>query len=502
MKVSVILTSYNHEQYIRQSIESILNQTYRDFELLIYDDASTDRSLDIISSYTDERIQVIASPFNRESGFIQYVVENFARGDYVAIAHSDDFWEKEKLEKQVEYLEGHPEVGAVFTHVNVVNDAGEPYMERDRFYYNVFDQKNRNRFQWLRHFFYEGNCLCHPSVMIRKNAYKEYRMYPKGLRQIPDFYMWIRLCLYSDIHILEDKLTNFRILKSERNTSAFRKDTSIRSSVEIHLVLKQFLELSKYEDFMQVFPEAGEYAREDCFLVQYALARLCLQESMPAYKKAYGLETLFWLLNNKEQAAVLECDYHFNDKDFFALTGQFDVYGLFPDVMKCSCNIYYDCGDGYSDSNMIRKDYELWMDKQTVCLEFQVGEINMQHPVRLRIDPIEDLFVRCRICAFRVNGANKNLTALNACSQDENGELFITADPNYEYCVDMDNMEQIYVSFEIERAPLREVSQKFAQEKDQIISRMGQEIETMQQEINRLEKRAWYRRFMFWRGKE
>ncbi len=113
-KVSIHLSSYNHERFIRQSIESALNQTFDDFELVIKEDASTDSSWEIIQSYTDPRIKTYRNLVNREKGFNSYFPE--FRGKYIAIHHSDDVWELNKLEKQVEFLDTHPQIGAVFSH--------------------------------------------------------------------------------------------------------------------------------------------------------------------------------------------------------------------------------------------------------------------------------------------------------------------------------------------------------------------------------------------------
>lgn len=103
-KVSVILTSYNHSKYIRKSIESVLKQTYTDFELIIWDDASTDNSWNIISEYTDERIRAIRNESNQYMAYFRNAVSEVAQGEYIAIHHSDDVWGADKLEKQVAFL--------------------------------------------------------------------------------------------------------------------------------------------------------------------------------------------------------------------------------------------------------------------------------------------------------------------------------------------------------------------------------------------------------------
>lgn len=452
MKVTVILTSYNHGKYIKKSIDSVLNQTFQDFELIIYDDCSTDNSMEIIKAYHDERVQVIANNVNRGYGLLEYLFPSFVRGEYLAIAHSDDFWEKEKLQKQVDYLDTHSEVSAVFTHVNVVDENGKKYKDEKNNYYDVlFNVKNRDRFQWLRHFFYKGNSLCHPSVLIRSSVYEKYQLFPKGLKQIPDFYMWIRLCLNSNIYIIEEKLSNFRMRKGDINTSGYRKDTSVRSSIEINLILRQFLDIKNYDEFLRVFPEAEKFSKRNEFIIRYSFARICTGEETPNYVKAYGFQLLFELLNESKTAEKLQTVYKFGAKDFFAMTGKYDIYGLYRLSSIETVNIYLDFGRGYSEENCLRQTYEFWKPKQVVCLSFSDMVLMRQDILKIRIDPIENAFVKCRVLNFKVNNVERKICALNSRLFEE-GDIFLTNDPNYEYiCAENETITKIDIEFCIER---------------------------------------------------
>ncbi len=120
-KVSILLSSYNHANYLKKSIDSILNQTYNDFELIIVDDCSSDDSWKIIKSYKDKRIRKIRHKENKGSILTIELVESF-NGEYFAVAHCDDYWEKTKLEKQVKFLEEHHEIAACFTYVKLVDE--------------------------------------------------------------------------------------------------------------------------------------------------------------------------------------------------------------------------------------------------------------------------------------------------------------------------------------------------------------------------------------------
>ena len=144
-KVSVILTSYNHEKFLRESIDGVLNQTFKDYELIICDDASTDHSWDIICSYDDSRIISYRNNINIVRGNLNNMIEQVAHGEYIAIHHSDDAWEPTKLEKQVHFLDTHPTIGAVFTNAHLIGENGDSLNDSSHFLYNIFDQPNRDR---------------------------------------------------------------------------------------------------------------------------------------------------------------------------------------------------------------------------------------------------------------------------------------------------------------------------------------------------------------------
>ncbi|NLJ19748.1 MAG: glycosyltransferase, partial [Bacteroidales bacterium] len=126
IKVSIVLSSYNHEKYIKKAIDSALNQTFSDFELIIWDDASSDTSWQIISSYTDPRIRAFRNEKNLGGGNAKKAITEIAVGEYIAIHHSDDIWEPDKLEKQVAFLDANPEIGAVFSQAQIIDENGDP----------------------------------------------------------------------------------------------------------------------------------------------------------------------------------------------------------------------------------------------------------------------------------------------------------------------------------------------------------------------------------------
>lgn len=123
--VTVIMPVYNASAYLREAIDSVLNQTYTDFEFIIIDDVSTDDSWDIISSYSDDRIIKLQNKKNVKAGYSTNRGIDMARGKYIARMDADDISLPERFEKEVAYLEAHPKVGIVGGFVKIIGDDHE-----------------------------------------------------------------------------------------------------------------------------------------------------------------------------------------------------------------------------------------------------------------------------------------------------------------------------------------------------------------------------------------
>ncbi len=124
-KVSVIIPVYGVERYIAATIQSVLDQTYPNYEVLIIDDASPDKSIEICQQFTDPRIKIIRQP-NRGLAGARNTGIRHAQGDYLAFLDADDLWLPDKLEKQVAHLENAPTVGVSFSRSAFIDEAGKP----------------------------------------------------------------------------------------------------------------------------------------------------------------------------------------------------------------------------------------------------------------------------------------------------------------------------------------------------------------------------------------
>ena len=322
-KVSVILTSFNHHKYIRDSIDSVLNQSFTNFELIIWDDASADGSWAIINSYTDPRIKAFRNEVAKRGIYgINKAIAEASSGEYIAIHHSDDIWELDKLEKQVSFLNANQEFGAVFTWVQIIDEHSVKLAG------DWFDQENKTQWQWLNQLFLEQNHLNHPSVLIRKQCYQDGGLYRYGLAQTGDAEMWSRVLIRFPIHVIQEKLTHHRLFSDNSNSSGPRTDVAIRLGNEWNVLRENFLSITNFEDIVAIFPSLERFRNPKGFHNKFLLAMACLYESNLKSAWHLGLTWLFELINDEIHYEKINRLYAFSHLDFIRLTAEFDVYGI------------------------------------------------------------------------------------------------------------------------------------------------------------------------------
>jgi glycosyltransferase involved in cell wall biosynthesis len=123
-KISVIIPVYNAEKYVAAAVESVLSQTYNNIELLIIDDGSPDKSIEVCQQFTDPRIKIIRQA-NKGVSAARNTGIHHAKGDYIAFLDADDIWTPSKLEKHVEHFANSSEVGISFSRSELINEAGQ-----------------------------------------------------------------------------------------------------------------------------------------------------------------------------------------------------------------------------------------------------------------------------------------------------------------------------------------------------------------------------------------
>lgn len=323
--VSILMSSYNHGEFVEQTINSVIAQTYPNWEFIIVDDGSRDDTPAKIerAARNNKKIRFQFLPNNIGACGALEKCYRSAKGKYIAIINSDDTWQPEKLQRQVEYLENNPQTGAVFTRVNIIGEEGQPL---EHPFAQVFNSPpNRTRHEWLNHFFFKGNCLCHPSLLIRKDCYEQCGgPYKKELAALPDFDMWIRLCMKYEIHILDERLTNFRVLGGKRNESATNTPNLIRDAFEKSRVLENYLEITSCDEFNRIFSEGT--ALKNAYLIPLYIARYALQTGTEPHK-LLALQTLYNVMADEKYANKMAA-HHFNYTDLHNLAKKVDVFAI------------------------------------------------------------------------------------------------------------------------------------------------------------------------------
>ena len=252
--VSILMCTYNREQYLKRAIDSVIAQTYTEWELIIVDDGSTDNTEQLVSSYPDPRIRYIKMDKNRFYCYAaNYGLQN-CRGDYVAFQNSDDEWLSDKLEKQMRFMEEHTEAGACFTEVTLIDNEGNDLSERCLPMEKLFENHYEDQKDWMHFFLHKGNCVCHPSALVRKKVMDEVGGFNLMYCQLADFDLWVRIVTEHPIYVLPEKLIRFRwdINKQEQVSSATEKNL-IRSFNEQMLIRKQMIDRLSDEQMLLFF---------------------------------------------------------------------------------------------------------------------------------------------------------------------------------------------------------------------------------------------------------
>ena len=233
-KVSVIVPNYNHANYLQQRIDSILNQTYQDFELILLDDCSTDNSRELLSEYANHP-KVTYCIFNKENSGSTFKQWNkgieLAQGEYIWIAESDDWAEPEFLKELLNLISENPSVGLAYTLSKFVDFEGKVlWRENETGKFQIFSGK---------HYIYDklliNNSIKNVSTVIfRKNIYKEinHTLYEEMIL-CGDWFFYVLLCEHADVLEYQKELNNYRIHMDNVSSRAEKEGKSFLEGIEI-----------------------------------------------------------------------------------------------------------------------------------------------------------------------------------------------------------------------------------------------------------------------------
>jgi len=229
--VSVVIPTYNDSRYLRGAIASVLGQTYKNLELIIADDGSTDNTKAIVHSFSDERIRYFYQE-NRGSASARNFGLEHCRGKYVALLDADDLFLPEKIKKHVSYLERRPECDFTYDEILFFRD------EQPKKFWKVLI-KHLSGFLKEDFIRMGGHCIGPSAAFFKRELFEKYGGFPDGWRRNEDYYFWLKLAV-NGVYFqhLEEPLTLSRL----RPQSLSSSEVHMKEAAELNLRIFDWLD--------------------------------------------------------------------------------------------------------------------------------------------------------------------------------------------------------------------------------------------------------------------
>ena len=217
MRISVVMSVYNAEKYLKEAVDSILNQTYRDFELILINDKSTDASGDILKAYAQKDGRVVVLENEQNIGLTKSLNRGLAvaRGEYIARMDADDISVPDRFEKQVAFLDAHPDYCFVSCIGRYIDENGNPEQLR------LFPETNEEIYAMMP----KVDAVMHPGVMFRREEIAKIGNYCEDFRVVQDYDLWFRgMAAGYKFYNIQEPLVLFRRNESynTRKSKAYR----------------------------------------------------------------------------------------------------------------------------------------------------------------------------------------------------------------------------------------------------------------------------------------
>ncbi len=229
-KVSVLMPAYNAEKYIAEAIESILSQTFTDFEFIIVDDGSTDSTWDLIQEFANKDQRIVAIK-NEKNSQICVSLNNglaVAQGEYVVRIDADDTSPGDRIEKQVEFMDKNPEIVVSGGKIQICDHLMRPLNFRS---YNLTDSE-------VRASLFRYSPFAHPAVIYRLDAVKTAGLYNPDLRDAEDYDLYFRLGRIGKFGNLEHVVHNLRLSEGSISQTRGRRQEKLTLFIRIKAVLE------------------------------------------------------------------------------------------------------------------------------------------------------------------------------------------------------------------------------------------------------------------------
>lgn len=231
MKVSVVIPTYNRVNNLKRALESVLNQTYENLEIIVVSDGSTDGTDNFMNSFRkrDSRIEYVSYFPNKGGNYARNRGIKAAQGEYIAFLDDDDEWEKEKIELQLNEIKKNPNVGLVYTGINII------YNQENINYYSL-PKKSGNL---SKDILISNHIGTTSSVMVKTDLVHNVGMFDENLRALQDYDLWIRICQKTEVSYVNKPLVRYYNSTSNKQIS----DDVKKYEDAIEYINKKYFEL-------------------------------------------------------------------------------------------------------------------------------------------------------------------------------------------------------------------------------------------------------------------
>lgn len=317
--ISVVIPTYNRVHYLAKTIDSVLNQTYPNIEIIVVDDGSKDTTIELLKNY-GSKIRFIQQS-NRGAPFARNEGARHAHGQYISFLDDDDFWLPNKIEAEVEFLEKNPDYGFVYCDTHYINEQGEITGKRMLSYDEV------QTFERL----YQGNFIISTSVvLVRKSCLDTVGIFDESLPQSQDYDLWLRLAKRFKFAYLDKILCCYRVQEKSLSKNLERR-------LQCHLKILEKSEINEGKTWLQKRVRVAEdyyYIATTFYKIQnylkasrYYLGSLCIWPFIGFYhwpKEVKGVRFSFFYRILRTYFLVFYClwKHFFPTREVIPLEGR------------------------------------------------------------------------------------------------------------------------------------------------------------------------------------
>lgn len=314
--VSVIISTYNEEKYILESLESILSQSYTNLEIIIVDDASTDNTVNLIREKKSSKIQLYVNESNKKLAHNLNFAMGIAKGKYIARMDADDIAGKDRIYEQVEYMEKHPDIDVLASFAKTFGDSSilksAPCEHEDIFAEMLFT-----------------NPICHPTVMFRTST-MDY-LYDETCAAGQDYELWARIISQKKLHVLDKVLLNYRVINRQRKAEylQLQKQSALKARTHLFYLLYDREEQDEWNQFLRLIDiDAYDFKpksnQEMEGLLQYASSMIERNKEKKVFEENAFWKALARILFYQWYASLLVTD----------ITGEVFLHSQFSRIIK------------------------------------------------------------------------------------------------------------------------------------------------------------------------